>query len=399
MISFLFLLGLLAQPEATNSLTATNTLTAPIPSGGLQPLRPPAGTTLQRSLRISPHDGAPSLREIQSTDRVVYLRTQGPWYEVDLRTAEGLEYRGWLKGELPVERTPPPPPPPMAQKPEMPNPLLSDEIIWFWDKRADSFGSLKFSSGFQNIQYSLSGLDNTGSRINVPPGYNFFGWNFSLAGEFIPLQTNLLSRLLYPVIRGTYSFGFHRVSFSNPFPTVPEVAGKGYQINTNTYSIEGLTRFQALRFARGDLTIGLGIGFYFHEMAPDLEPIDGGAFAGQVVFSDTTFSSLTIPLEFRVRFLERFFVEPRVWYFVTPDFGDNASGTPDIKSSGLPIRASFTGGWNFAGHWWVEGDVDYFTAKGKSSSTTSTTRLGTAFTKGEVDMTFQKYTLGLKYEW
>lgn len=366
-----------------------------IAPGGLQPLRPPAGTTLSRSLRIAPNDLAPSLRELADTDLVSYLRTEGPWYEVDVRSKEGLEFRGWLKGVLPTERTPPViSPAAPIQKVEQPNPLNVEGVTWFWQPEAKEHGAFRLTTGFQKISYTLNGNVN-GTKQAVPPGYDFMGWSLGVAAEFIPLQTRLFNRVFFPVIRGNYSYGLHRVSFSNPFPNVPEVAGKAYQISTNSYSLEGVARLRVFEFKGGYFQFGLGLGFLYYEVQPDLDPIQGGNFNGQVIFLDTAFSSLTVPFEIYVRAFDDFYLEPRITLCALPNLSENASGTPGMKTEGMPLQIELNVGYFLSSRWALELESEFLSLKGQSSGTA--TRLGTTYSDGEMDLSYQRYIVGLRY--
>jgi len=315
---------------------------------------------------------------------------------VDVRSKEGLDFRGWLKGSLAVERSLPPAPTQAArtQKVEGPNPLDVKGITWFWSPKAKEHGLIRLNTGFQSIGYTLTG-NVAGTSRSIPPGYNFLGWGLGLVAEFIPLQTTVYERSLYPVIRGGYSFGLHRVSFSNPFPNVPEVAGKAYQLSTNSYSLEGLTRYRAAEFQGGFLQIGLGVGFLYHEVQPDLDPIQGGSYNGEVVFLDTSFSSLTIPFEIYVRAFDDYYFEPRVSWLAMPSISQDASGATGMKAGGLPFQIQMTFGYLLSELWSVEAEAEYLFLSG--SSTGTTTRLGTTYTDGKIDLSYQRYVMGLRY--
>lgn len=406
---FFMLTLLVSQTNETASPVATNSIQTPAASESLQAFRPPAGTTVEPKLFLEPNDKAPILRQLQSTDRIVYLRTRENWYEVDLKTQEGLEFRGWLKGSKPVERELPAAseiPKAFEKKPtQTEDPFKVKGVTWFWSDDAKHWGALRFGMGMQNIFYRLKGdvTDSTTGAVTrgqtIRPGYNFFGWHLYFQPEFIPLETKLWGKTLMGILRANYEFGLHRVSFSNPFVEEPGVAGKAYSILTNLFEIEGLARYRAGEFKRGFLQFGLGLGFLYYETSPDLEPVPniaGAVNPGQVIFADTGLTALTIPVEVWFQFLDHFYVQPRVSLFLMPEFRSSASGTPGLKASGLPLSLEGTFGYQWSDSWALEAGGRFLSAKG-SGDASSSTRLGNTYANGNVDMSYWRGSIGLRW--
>lgn len=367
-----------------------------IPGEGLTPFQPPEGTPLLPSLRLSPDDSAIEIRQIKETDRVQYLRSMGHWYEVDLLTTEGLRFRGWAKGTLADERKTPQPSPSPTQASQTPaDPLAVKGLTWFWAPEATERGSLRLHLGFQNLFFQLKGTTSAGDGQSVPPGYNFNGMGLLVSGELIPLMTTALNRKLFPVLRLDYLFGFHRVSFSNPFPQIPEVAGKGYEVQTQAFRIEGLTRFRAFEQQRGYIQFGFGLGFYYHTVAPDLSPVQGGLYNGQLVFYDNTISSISIPIEITWHFLDTFYVIPKYYYLANPKVSESAAQTDGLKISGMPLAFSFTTGWQLSKHWALEAELDWLDVGTKGGSGS---RFGVDYTNGVTDIESRRFMGGVRYQ-
>ncbi len=369
-----------------------------------QSYRPPEGTSLNRSLRSSPSEEAPVLRLLLETDRITYLRTEGLWYEVDLKTAEGLEFKGWVKGTLPSERVAPTPPPPPTERAQGPNPLNTKGIVWFWQPEATDVAHLTFGTGIQNIDFSMAGRTASGTAVSVPPQYSFNGWNLGLKSEFFVLATQVKEFKLKSLLRAQYSYGFYSVSFAGAFSQIPEiaeVAGAGYQINTHLFSFEGLTRMRVTSWARKnfDTEIGLGLGFFYYDVAPDLDALEGATYTGQLIFTDTTFSAVMIPIEFKFDLYQDYYVEPKFAVFLMPSLSANANWAPGLKSTGFPIRYALTLGWHFTKLIDFEVDTEMLSLQGKvPDSGADQSRLGTTYREATVDLSYIRFAGAAKFK-
>jgi len=397
LLILIFILPLFSFSLAAQNTESTNS----IGGSGLNSLRPPAGTSLSRSLKAQPNDQATELRQLKDSDRVNYLRTDTDWYEVDVHTAEGLDFRGWLKGSLPQERKllEAQPIKSLEEKPTGPNPLDSKSITWFWDNKNQDRGSLRLLLGAQNLSFELSGLNSSGDRQGIAPGYDFFGLGLNFGGEFIPLQTKILGRAFQAVLRGDFEYGLHRVSFSNPFPQIPEIAGQGYEISSQMWSIEGLGRMLLKEFDRGSFEFGLGLGFLYYAISPDLSPVQGGVYDGQLVFFDNVVSALTIPVEFRFKFLDKFSIQPRFRVLLLSNYSENvANQSAKSEISGFPLLASGTFGWEINKHWSLESDLEYIKINSSDKSDTTDDRFGVQYTKGQSSFNSLRMLAGLRWK-
>jgi hypothetical protein len=365
---------------------------APTPGAGLAPFQPPADSPTGKELRVQPNSSAVSIRQVRSDDQVTYLRSQGPWYEIEVKTVEGLTFRGWIQGELATARRLPEPSPVVAQK-EQPKPITSQRFVMFWDKRAHSRGSLKLSVGPQQSIYSLSGITGGSNRSNISPGYNFLGGHFGLDGEFIPLSTTLGKGFsLSPLIRASYAYGLHRVAFGNPFIDVPEVSGQAYSIDTNTYQLETIARVSRKVGSALEVAFGLGAGFIFHEVAPDLDPIPG---SDELIFVEQSTSGLIIPLEVSAKIKSTYTVALTAKPILVSSFKETPEVTPDPKLSSTPWILQSVIGWQWSQRFELELAVQWLDLK--ASGNGSATRLGENFEDGQISTSFRKADLGIRW--
>jgi len=385
-------LALVAQlPSEAPRIPSSGPVSA-TPGTGLTPLRPEQNSLVGSDLRSEPSDQATSLKKIALDDQITFLRSQGPWYEVDLKSAEGLEFRGWVKADLAAARRLAEPVP-IVQKTKEVKPLTSERYVLFWDKRAKERGSLKVSSGLQQISYSLSGVVSGGQRQNISPGYDFYGGHFALEGEFRPVTFALGSSLeLNPMIRGSYAYGLHRVSFSNPFTDVPEISGQAYSIDTHSFLVEG---YGSLSRAFSDslkLLLKPGLGFFYHEVSPDLDPIPGGS---ELVFVEQVTTALTLPVELSAQFVSTFYSSLLFRPLLFRSFRETPEVSPNIKLSGFSWMASALVGWRFNQAFALELGADLMDLKAKGSGSAS--RLGKNFQDGEVKTKLRKAHLGIRW--
>ena len=387
-----YALSLIAQlPSETPQTTSSGPVSA-TPGTGLTPLRPEQNSLVGLDLRSEPSDQAPSVKTIGSDDQITFLRSQGPWYEIDLKSTEGLEFRGWVKADLASARRLPEPAP-IVQKTKELKPLTSEKFVFFWDKRVKERGSLKISSGLQQISYSLSGVVAGGERQNISPGYNFYGGHFALEGEFVPMTLALGSSLeLSPTIRGSYAYGLHRVSFSNPFTDVPEISGQAYSIDTHSFLIEGFGSLNRTFSESFRLQLKPGLGYFYHEVSPDLDPIPGGS---ELVFVEQVTTALTLPVELSAQFLSRFYASLLFRPLVFTSFKETPEVSPKIKLSGFSWMAGSLLGWRLRQAFALELGINLMDLKAKGSGAAS--RLGNDFEDGEVKTKLRKAHLGIRW--
>ena len=388
---------LIAQTAPSKASTPAPTSLERLPGTGLNPLQPPPGAAIGKDLKTEPQDQALSIRQMLDTDKISYLRSQGEWYEVEVQSLEGLEFRGWLKSVLAPARKLSDPKPQVQIKPEI-KPLTSDRFIFFWDNRSTQRGSLKISGGPQQIAYSLKGrvIDESGNasiqRIN--PGYEFLGGHIGLEGDFIPMALKLGEQTaLSPIIKSSYAYGLHRVSFSNPFAEVPEISGQAYSIETNTYQIEVRGRVIRRTSSAWDLSAELGLGFFFHEVSPDLDPIPGG---NELVFVEQSTSAMTVPLRIAATYSSRFYFHLDFKPLVFASLKETPEVTPNLKLTGLSWMGSSFFGWQFAKRFALEAGVDLMDLK--ASGQGSATRLDQEFTDGHLTTEFRKAHLGIRWK-
>ncbi len=366
---------------------------APSPGSGLAPLQPPTASPAGKELRLEPNQNSTSLRQVRTDDQVTYLRSQGAWYEIEVKTVEGLIFRGWIESEL-AEARRLPTPAPIAARREQPKPMTSQRFVMFWDKRASQRGSLKLSVGPQQSIYSLSGLVASGGRENISPGYNFLGGHFGLEGEFIPLSTDLgRGFTLSPILRGSYAYGLHRVAFGNPFADVPEVSGQAYSIDTNTYQIELTARVTRQITPGIEMGLSLGAGFIYHEVAPDLDPIPG---SDELIFVEQSTSGMLLPLELSAQFHSEYSFALTAKPVLFSDFLETPEVTPNPKLSTIPWIFQARAGWQWTPRFALELAVEWLDLK--ASGDGSATRLGENFDDGQISTSLRKTNLGIRWK-
>jgi hypothetical protein len=365
---------------------------APTPGAGLAPLEPPTDSPSGKELRLEPSSGSVSIRKISPDDQVTYLRSQGAWYEIEVKTREGLIFRGWFQSELATARRLAEPTPVSAPKAQ-PKPITSQRFVMFWDKRAVSRGSLKLAVGPQQSIYSLSGIVSGGSREKISPGYNFLGGHFGLEADFIPLSTSIGQGFSFsPIICASYAYGLHRVAFGNPFADVPEVSGQAYSIDTNTYQIEAIARISRKMSSVLELSFGVGAGFVFHEVAPDLDPISG---SNELIFVEQTTSGLMIPVEVSVKIQSRYSLSLGAKPILLSSFRETPEVTPNPEFSTLPWILQSTFGWQYSQRFGLELSVQWLDLKASGSE--AAVRLGENFDDGEINTSFRKADLGIRW--
>jgi hypothetical protein len=263
----------------------------------------------------------------------------------------------------------------------------------FWDKRAVSRGSLKLAVGPQQSIYSLSGIVSGGSREKISPGYNFLGGHFGLEADFIPLSTSIGQGFSFsPIICASYAYGLHRVAFGNPFADVPEVSGQAYSIDTNTYQIEAIARISRKMSSVLELSFGVGAGFVFHEVAPDLDPISG---SNELIFVEQTTSGLMIPVEVSVKIQSRYSLSLGAKPILLSSFRETPEVTPNPEFSTLPWILQSTFGWQYSQRFGLELSVQWLDLKASGSE--AAVRLGENFDDGEINTSFRKADLGIRW--
>ena len=361
-------------------------------SEGLQPFRPPAGTKVSDKLRLEPNDDAVLLREIKPTDKLSVLRSNDNWYEIDVTTPEGLTFRGWVKGVIAAERLPPPPPPPAPMTEPKPSPFESSKYLWFWSDQIKEKGSLVLQLGMQDLTYSLNGIQ-SGTRSSVYKS-DFLGIAIGARASFTLLETRLFDDPFFVVLEGSYHYALSRLSFSAGFE-VPEVAGKGYEITVNTYSGDLMAKYRFIQQPSFSLQAGLGVGYYYHEIAPDLEPIQGGTYNGKLIFVQTSFGGFILPFVIEGTAWENFSFGVRISPIFFADLSESGLQTPKLKSSGLPMVVSANLGYRLNKYFSMEVEGEQLKISGTSTGTGE--RLNKTYTDAHLSTTYQRAYLGFRF--
>lgn len=356
---------------------------------GLSPLKPPPGTTYSRELRVSPTADAAVLKEITLEDKVVFLRSDGVWYEVEVISKEGLNFRGWVKGELALERAAPIMQPSVAgTKSAEKNPLESDRYLWLWSGRISDKGSIHLDLGMQKLQYKLTGLQ-SGSR-NTIYKYDFSGLSTGLAFDLSLLQMTLWNRAAFWTFESAYHYGMYRLTLGPQFE-VAEVRGAGYQINTHTFSANSFFKYEIYSSANSYVRLALGLGFYMFDVSPDLNPVQN-----TLLFVETTTQGIAIPFKVEGKFAEDFMYSAGATAILGAGFSEDGTQSPGISADSIPLIFSGSFGYRWADHWSSDLTAEMMTAKGKGSSASST-RISQTYTDAKIDLSYLRAHANLKY--
>lgn len=358
---------------------------------GLKPLQPSQFSS--RSLHSGPNDETPILREIGLEDKITILRSEGEWYELDVETPEKLSFRGWLKGALALERQPPPPFQEVVQKKEDTKPLASDTYLWFWDRRTENSASVGLHIGGQGIGYKLSGLQS--GSVSEVYNYNFSGITFGLSADLPIVRFPIWDRTMVWTLEGSYFYGLYSLSFGSDFQA-PELQGVGYRIDTHTYRIQSLSKLEFYRNQTTSLAAGLGLGFYSHEVAPDLQPIRSGTYTGDLVFVETRFQGLSIPILIEIQWLEDWFSSLGVSPLLFSSVSETGSQSADYDSSGFPLLLSAMLGYQWTQNFSMVGEFEQLMASAKAT-TDNIRRLDRNYRNPEVDLSYLRGTLGFRF--
>jgi len=342
---------------------------------GLDPLKPT--TALSGYLRTQPDDQSPAFRELQATDKVRILRSEGAWYEVDVTSEKGIDFRGWVKGELAPERKVIENPSEVMKAPKL-NPLRSDRFFWFWSGDVEETAQISLFLGAENLNYKPKGTP-TGAVKSIS-GYNFFG--FSLGGEasLTILETEMLRREFRWIVDGAYHYGFFQVAFGNS-PSLPgEIQGVSYRIHTQQFEIATKAEWRVSTWNQGFLRARIGAGYALYDDSPDLKRTS----RGNVVFSQISFSGIISPIELETQFKNNYRILVGFTPLWLPSVSENpdASATGNLKPDGLMWKAKTRFQYRVSPLVSLDAGADYFSGSAKHPGTSR--RIDSDFTNVKI---------------
>jgi len=352
---------------------------------GLDPLKP--DSPLTGYLHTQADDQSPAFRELKPTDRVRILRSEGVWYEVDVTSEKGIDFRGWVKGELAPERKEIENPGEIMKAPKQ-NPLRSDRFFWFWSGDIEETAQVSFFLGGENLSFSPKGTPTGG--VKSISGYKFFGFSLGTEAALSILETELFNREFRWILDGAYHYGFFQVAFGNS-PSLPgEIQGVSYRIHTQQFEIATKAELRLMRWSQGFLKARLGAGFFLFDDSPDLKRTN----RGNVVFSQISFSGIISPLELEAQFKNNYrilFSFSPLWL---PSVSENpdASATGNLKSDGLNWRAKSRFQYRFSPLVSFDGGADYFSATAKHPG--SSRRIDSDFTNVKIKLSSIRLVAG-----
>lgn len=356
----------------------------------LTPLKP--GQALQRELRVSPSLESPVLRSLSDEDQIIVLRSYQDWYEVDVTTTQGLEFRGWVRGGLPKEK---------QKKPAIKsaveieakkktNPLRSTRYRWFWTGKAEETFSLLLGVGYQGINYDPSGVpDGSTDRVNIP-GYNFGGFELDVDVDFVILETKFANRSFRWLWSTDYRWGNFQVRFASNF-SAGEVAGSAYSIITQRLLYENRVDYRVLRFKGGFFRPSFGLGLFYFEVAPELRRTN----QDNVIFTELQSFGMLTSLGFDLHFLEDYRVHLGGGTVLLQSLSETPKeGTETLESSGVPILVRGSFGYQLSDRWSTELRADYFQFSGKQAG--ASRRIDTNYTDLKFDFSSLSVSAGAR---
>lgn len=296
--------------EASQSDTVSgDEIQSPQEPEALKALQP--SSTVSSELRYGPSENAPIVRNLQSSDRYKVLRSQGEWFEVDVLSESGLEFRGWIRGGLPLERqaTPLPPEKKQLAKTQKPSPLRSSQLRWLWFGEIENKGHVHLGLGLKNLKFTSTGLQDIGGsseRISAP-GYDLMGLDIHLDTRLTLLETELYHKPMSWFAGISYEFGFFSVTFGggslNEQTAIPtELEGVGYSVKTHNLKALTGARYELRKWQDGSFSTELAAGLFYLESSPDLRRTD----AGNVVFTKIQMMSPLLKLNFDLHFKTKY---------------------------------------------------------------------------------------------
>jgi outer membrane protein W len=270
--------------------------------------------------------------------------------------------------------------------------------LWFFSNKFTDSSSVSLGLGIENVDYQLAGTYSAGQKAGTRGGiysYSAPGFSLNLNLNFPLVEFELYGNKASIVIDGQYTYGIASVSFNSDF-SIPQLQGSSYSVSSHLYDAKALFKYRFIKNQYG-LSPFLGLGYLLYEVLPDLNPISGGTFNGQLVVGDSNFSGVGLPLgvEFRAftHLGGRFSLTP---YFLMAEISEDIVNASSYEVSGFPpIAMQILLNYEFTRSFSVLLDVHYLKFEGSSSGAWS--RLGNDYTDGS--MTLQSYSVvsGLKY--
>lgn len=358
---------------------------SPLHSQGLNPLKPQEG--LSGSLHIAPDELSAKFREIQAEDRVIVLRSQGEWYEIDLVTPKGVEFRGWVRGALAPERAQPRLPDETLRSDKI-QPLQSEKYQWFWSGEAQETARLGLLLGTEHLRFSPQGKP--AGSVKTISGYRFWGFSVGSAAQLNILETELWSKKLRWLLGAHYQYGFFQVAFGNS-PALPvDVQGASYRIHTHQFRVESKAELRLLQWQRGYFNLKLGAGYLNFDDSPDLRRTD----QGNVVFTQFSIAGLLTPLEAEAQWAQNY----RIGLSFSPLWLARATENPDasandsLKASGLSWIAKAFFEYQLSTHLSLSAQGDYLSAHAKHPGRSR--RINADFDNVKIDVTSLRVLAG-----
>lgn len=362
--------------------------TTPAPERGLQetsetrnPLKARRPQQLSGKLHSSPDEQSSSYREIQADDKVEVLRSQGPWFEVDVTSAQGFQFRGWVKSEaLPMPQKDLPELDRAAPSSAQRSALDSEKYFWIGSDRIEEKFSLAIQVGFTNLTNSIAGTPSSGT--NSPIDYSFNGFSLLVDSDLVLLETPAWGPEFRWLLDLRYRFAFFQVEFGNAAAIPVDIRGAGYNVRNQNLRFVTRSDFRVAYWRSGFYRVGLGAGFFFSEIAPDLKRTQ----LGNVVFTSLTWMGPLLQLDHQIQFFDRFRVSNTFGVVLFP----SVSESPDVdvsgslKNSGFPLYFSGKFEYRWTRFFSLQGSGEYLLAAAKHSG--ESTRVNQNFNNVKFDV-------------
>jgi hypothetical protein len=315
--------GVLEVPELT-------------PPNALQPFAPTQN--LRGLMRIEPTLSSPAIRQIKESDQIEILRSSGEWYEVDVLSQEGINFRGWVQGDLAIERQPVAAPEflPEDQRAKPKEFFIDEGFRWFFSGRIEQPLDLRLGLGAQNLRTNWTGRVTTpGEDDPNPPSSQLTGIDVQLGLKLRVLQWNSPHGEWTSGVRADYHLGHYQVNFASDSSIPVGLRGSAYKVRTHRFSGDIYQSLRRRLNANWHWEPEVGLGAFYLESSPDLKAGDDD----QVIFTQL---SMTAPLlRFGAGFQrkENLRLQVDTGLLIFPNWSETPSNLSPraIKRSGIPL--------------------------------------------------------------
>lgn len=293
---------------------------------------------LKGRIRIAPESDSPAIRELKETDRVTVLRSMDDWFEVDVESAEGLIFRGWVKGQLPEERKAPPPPELLpegkAAKPQ--DYFIRKDFSWFFTGGIEQAFQIRLGAGLQSLKTSWKGRFDTPDPSNPnPPSSSLTGIDAHLGLNLDILQWQNKWGQWTSGSRVDYHLGHYQVNFASDASIPVELRGDAYKVRTHRLNADLFQRLKRPLNSKWAYHIEAGLGAFYFESSPDLRE----GTNEEVIFTQLDMTSPLLRLQLALYRGDQWKFSADTGILILPFWSETPSDLSpnDLSRSGIPL--------------------------------------------------------------